>query len=180
MPIIGIFAGTFDPVHNGHIAFANAAIEKCGLSKVIFLPERQPRYKTAVTAFKHRLAMLETVVATQPLFEVLPLPDRYFTVSATWLKLQKRYSGNELALLIGADTAAHISLWPDSKLLYASATFIVGARKNVQMLQLSARTCFVATEYDYVSSSDIRSGVHNNIPPSIFAYMQRHKLYAVY
>ncbi|HEU5121705.1 MAG TPA: adenylyltransferase/cytidyltransferase family protein, partial [Candidatus Saccharimonadales bacterium] len=62
---IGIYSGTFDPVHYGHIAFAASAIRACNLDEVVFLPEPQPRYKAGVTDIAHRLALLTMATAAQ-------------------------------------------------------------------------------------------------------------------
>ncbi len=73
MKKVGILAGTFDPIHIGHIAFALRAIEKAQLDKVILLPEREPRRKRNVTDFNHRLSMLKLSVKSFELLEVLEL-----------------------------------------------------------------------------------------------------------
>ena len=65
---IGIFAGTFDPVHKGHISFALQAIEAAGLDEVVFLPEPRPRHKQSVTDQSHRIAMINLAIKAYPKF----------------------------------------------------------------------------------------------------------------
>ncbi|HVI69805.1 MAG TPA: adenylyltransferase/cytidyltransferase family protein, partial [Magnetospirillaceae bacterium] len=58
MKRVGVFSGTFDPVHRGHLAFALSAQKRAQLDTVVFLPEHSPRGKIAVGSFTHRLEML--------------------------------------------------------------------------------------------------------------------------
>ena len=62
---IGLFGGTFDPIHKGHLALAAAALERCDLGRIYFVPTNVPPHKTAqpVASFFHRYAM--TVLATE-------------------------------------------------------------------------------------------------------------------
>ena len=80
MSKVGIFSGTFDPVHAGHIAFALEAMESAGLDKVYFLPESMPRRKSGVTHYAHRLAMLELALKPYNKLSILELPDKQFSV----------------------------------------------------------------------------------------------------
>jgi nicotinate-nucleotide adenylyltransferase len=68
---IGIYSGTFDPVHSGHISFALQSLKAAKLDKVYFLPERRPRNKQQVEHFGHRVAMLKRAIKPYPEFNVL-------------------------------------------------------------------------------------------------------------
>src|SRR5581483_3364510 len=89
MKRIGIYSGVFDPVHAGHIGFALQAVERAGLDKVYFLPERRPYHKQGVEHFGHRVAMLKRATRPHPALSVLELEDISFTVERTLPKLQK-------------------------------------------------------------------------------------------
>src|SRR5689334_19364766 len=95
---IGIFSGTFDPVHMGHVAFALEAKEDLGLDEVIFLPELSPRLKEP-TAIRHRYTMLDLSVRGQKGLTVKLLDMPRFTIKDTLPELQHLYGDAKLVLL---------------------------------------------------------------------------------
>lgn len=125
---IGIFAGTFDPVHAGHIAYALQALRAAGLDEVVFLPERRPRHKPGVEHFAHRVAMIKQAIRPHPLFSILELVDRNFTVSRTLPQLQALFAGHQLVLLVGSDTVPGMPHWPRWPRLAGECGLIVGVR----------------------------------------------------
>ncbi|HUP55307.1 MAG TPA: nicotinate-nucleotide adenylyltransferase, partial [Methylomirabilota bacterium] len=70
-PALGVFGGTFDPIHVAHLAVAEAARDALGLERILFIPNRQPPHKPdqAVTPAADRLAMVEAAIAGNPAFE---------------------------------------------------------------------------------------------------------------
>lgn len=131
MPRIGIFAGTFDPVHHGHIAFCLAAAEKCDLDAVYLLPERMPRGKQMVSDFIHREALLDLAVENIRKLKVLTLNSDFFTVDSTLPALQKLFPDAKLSFLIGSDVACKsLGYWRDLDKLLSSAEIIVGVRED--------------------------------------------------
>src|SRR5258706_12226030 len=98
---IGIYSGTFDPVHPGHIAFAREALQTCKLDEVIFLPEQTPRGKEAVTDLSHRIALLERALADEPNMRILKLQSPQFTVADTLPEIHNLLGTTRLTRLIG-------------------------------------------------------------------------------
>lgn len=136
---IGIFAGSFDPVHKGHIGFALAAKRSANLDAVYFLPEIQPRNKAGVTHVSHRVAMLNLAVKPHRSLHVLSLPDRHFSVKSTLPRLRKHFPRSELLLLLGSDVFLGVPDWPYNASLLKQVGLIVGVRANsgiVAALQL--------------------------------------------
>jgi nicotinate-nucleotide adenylyltransferase len=176
---VGIFAGTFDPIHNGHIAFANQAIVACNLQKVIFLPERQPRYKTQVASIEHRMAMIHDAIANNAKYDVLQLPEQQFSVSQTLPELQKLFPNDRLVLLVGSDVASNMAQWPDSTQLFASTDIIVGMRANTAKPELPGRVTFLEHTLPHVTSSSVREGAVRDVAPVVRKYISRHRLYNV-
>lgn len=127
---VGIYAGTFDPVHSGHIAFALQALEAASLDKVYFLPERRPRQKSQVEHFGHRVAMLERALKAHPRLEALELEDTSFNVSRTLPRLKKRFPGAQLVFLFGSDVALGLADWPGADRLLKGAELVVGIRSR--------------------------------------------------
>jgi nicotinate-nucleotide adenylyltransferase len=127
---IGIYAGTFDPVHVGHITFALQAIEEAKLDQVVFLPERVPRHKIGSEHYGHRVAMLKGATAPHPNLAVLELTEKNFTIARTWPHLQTIFEGTELSILVGTDVLAHMQQWPAIGKLLSGCEIIVGTRAD--------------------------------------------------
>jgi nicotinate-nucleotide adenylyltransferase len=125
---IGIYSGTFDPVHAGHIAFALQAIKAAQLDEVVFLPERSPRNKHASEHYAHRLAMLKRAIKPYPNMSVLELADKNFNVKRTLPQLQNICNGADLIMLAGSDVLAHMPDWPNIDALLQNCELVIGAR----------------------------------------------------
>lgn len=193
---IGIFSGTFDPIHAGHIAFALAAVEASGLDKVYFLPEQQPRRKTGVTHYAHRVAMLRLALRPYQKLDLLELPDRQFSVRSSWPRIKKRFEGREIYQLVGSDMLRVLAgteatkQWPGFDRYLQEVSLIVGVRdeldeemaqKLLQQLQLNGH--IVGTKNGHVSSSSIRRALmqgktHEQLLQSLHTYVEKNWLYA--
>ncbi len=133
MKRIGVLSGTFDPVHKGHIAFALLAIDKADLDMVYFAPEVKPRRKPQVTHFAHRVAMLKLATRPYKQLGVLELPDRYFLARTTLPKLQQKFPGCQIHLLLGSDLFEHMPTWPNVELMISKVGLVVGARGTYEV-----------------------------------------------
>lgn len=186
VPGIGIYPGTFDPVHNGHIAFALAALDAGALERVVFLPERHPRDKQNVTAFEHRVAMLRLATQDHSNLSVDALPDRQFTVAQTLPRLQEQY-GDGLAFLLGSDVVhTFLHRWPGLDDLLDAVELIVALRKQdtkaqvagiLRQLDRPVRYTILASPQLHLASTHVRGGRHQDIPPNVQAYIAQHGLY---
>lgn len=125
---MGIYAGTFDPVHAGHITFALQALQAAELDEIYFLPERRPRSKQHVEHFGHRVAMLRRALAPYRQFAVLELVDVSFSVERTLPFLQQQFPDSELVFLFGSDLVAGLAKWPRVDRLLSSAELVIGLR----------------------------------------------------
>lgn len=196
MSRIGIFSGTFDPVHAGHISFALAAIEQADLEKVYILPERQPRRKTGVTHYAHRIAMLRLALRPYQKLEILELPDRQFSVRSSWPRLKKRFDGDEVHMLIGSDMLSMLAgseartQWPGFSSFLSEVPLVVGVRDELDkeradelLTQLQPVGQSVETGNAHVSSGSIRRALmqgqpHKELLQSLHSYVDQHWLYA--
>lgn len=185
---VGIYSGSFDPVHNGHLSLALRAIES-GLDRVIFAPEASPRGKPDVTPLNHRLRMLELAAAEHSRLFAARLKSQQFTVKETLPEIKALFPDSEIYLIIGSDVVQSLaSGWPDLDALRDSVQFIVGLRdgssaggieKLLAGLQLKATCINIGQPYSGISSSKIR---HNNLrsggtTAKIARYITDHKLY---
>lgn len=127
---VGIYAGTFDPVHAGHITFALQALRAAKLNTIYFLPERRPRGKDQVEHFAHRIAMLKRAHQPHPQFEILELVDVSFTVERTLPFLESQFPDSQLVFLFGSDVVAGLAAWPNADRLLKSAELVIGLREK--------------------------------------------------
>jgi nicotinate-nucleotide adenylyltransferase len=127
---IGIYAGTFNPVHAGHIAFALQAMERGRLDRLYFLPERRPRHKKGVEHFGHRVAMLKKAALPHPKFKVLELDDVSFTVVRTLPKLRAQFPADQLVFLFGSDAIGDLPTWPQAERLLRQVELVIGCRNQ--------------------------------------------------
>lgn len=113
---IGLFGGTFDPPHLGHLILAGDAVEALGLDRLYWIPARQSPFKTTqgVSPAEARLAMVEAAVEGTPGFRVWPgelhRPAPSYTVD-TVLEFRSTFPGSQLYLLMGTDQWAQFSRW---------------------------------------------------------------------
>jgi nicotinate-nucleotide adenylyltransferase len=134
---IGVFGGTFDPVHLGHLILAEQAREQGRLDQVWFIPAARPPHKDPGTSFRHRVEMLHLAVAGHPAFLVDELeearPGPSFTVH-TLTDLARQHPGHEWFLLIGADTLAELHEWYDPVGVVCQAGLMVMGRPGERIL----------------------------------------------
>jgi nicotinate-nucleotide adenylyltransferase len=175
---IGILAGTFDPIHNGHLALAQAAQKEVGLDKVYIMVEHTPRSKRKVTDFVQRQAMVEIALREKPDMDFLDLGSKQFSVAETWPKIIRRFEDAELFLIVGSDTFAHVDTWPGIEAI--NATFIVGTRSDDAPASKSVKSITLKTKLPKISSSQVRDDfahAHGLINPVVGKYIETQKLY---
>ena len=199
---LGIFGGTFDPVHFGHLALAEECLAVAGLDEVWLVPAASPPHKGGkkLSRFDQRKEMLELAIAGNEKFKVEPMeadrPGPSFTID-TLEEIQKRKPNDELFLIIGGDSALEFSTWKDPAKIASLATIIVRIRPGVIMpteqefisqlgkeLGVQSKVIFVAgPPYLDVSSSLLKERVSNNksvrylLPRAVEVYIQQKKLY---
>ncbi len=192
MSRIGIFSGSFDPVHVGHITFALLAMKEAQLDKVYFLPELKPRRKPEVTHISHRIAMLRLATMPYANLELLEFPDRQFSVAKTMPRLHQRFHGDQVFLLLGADVLEFLPDWPLAKRLLNTYGLIVAQRKrrsdlvevSINALPVPPQGLYILqTTAEGISSSHIRQAVirHESakgLLPSTGKYIKKHWVYS--
>lgn len=142
-PPIGIFGGTFDPIHTGHLRLAEEMADVIGLARVLFVPAGVPPHRAAPrTAAQHRLAMTRRATAGNPRFETddreLRRAEPSYTVDT--LTSLRRELGDEqpLWLLLGADAFLGLPGWHDWKRLFTLAHLAVAERPGASVMQSDA------------------------------------------
>ena len=130
---VGVFGGTFDPVHQGHLILAEQAREQARLDEVRFVPSARPPHKLdrPLTPFDRRVEMLALALAGNPAFHVdqseKDRPGPSFTAD-TLDDFRRRHPDCEFFLLIGSDTLKDLPMWRDPVRVVEAATLLVVAR----------------------------------------------------
>jgi nicotinate-nucleotide adenylyltransferase len=189
---IGVYSGTFDPVHKGHISFALQALQAAGLDRVVFVPEPRPRHKQDVTHLSHRIEMIKLAIKAYPKLDILELPDKQFTVATSLPRLIQAYPDAQLLMLVGTDVLGHISVWPHSRTLLKKVGLVVavrGEKDERQAFQLLAslpveppETHVLISSFKQVAARDIRDSIRSGDKPegmlsSVEKYAKEHWLY---
>lgn len=129
---LGVFGGTFDPVHLAHLIAAERLREEARLDRVLFVPSSTPPHRGAPHASAaHRLAMVEAAVSAHPGFEACDLEvrrgGRSYSVD-TLRELARLHPGARLEFILGLDAFAEISSWREAEALFGLAGFLVMPR----------------------------------------------------
>ncbi|MBP9483802.1 MAG: nicotinate-nucleotide adenylyltransferase [Negativicutes bacterium] len=197
---VGVMGGTFDPIHLGHLAIAEAAFIEFQLEKVIFIPACEPVHKPkwAITEAKHRFAMTLLATAANPHFHVSSIEiDRSGPsyTSETLAELKSQFGEDtEIFFILGADAIADLPTWHDARECFKLCQFIGAIRPGVDNGALEkARDYFgeiaegkihqLATFELAISATAIRRRVQQKqsiryiVPEEVAAYIIKEKLY---
>lgn len=197
---LGIFGGSFDPVHYGHLLLAECCREACQLDEVWFMPAHQPPHKQqrTLTDPRRRLEMLQLAIAGNPAFQVSNLELERGGVSYTvdtLRQVHERYPDAELFLLLGADSMAELPTWREAESVCRLARLAVVCRPGqiVDWTPLQAMLGEASRSVLHVqlvpmpqvefSSSDIRArvaagrSIRYRTPRAVELYIRQHGLY---
>jgi nicotinate-nucleotide adenylyltransferase len=142
---IGLFGGTFDPVHKGHLAVARAAAERFQLGKVYFIPASMPphRQDERITAFHHRYAMLALATAGErrflPSLAEAPSDQDHLSFTIDTVRRFKQAAGksDHLFFIIGIDAFLQVASWRRSEDLLREIDFVVVSRPGFSMADVA-------------------------------------------
>lgn len=175
---IGIFGGTFDPVHIGHLIMAVELRHALDLDRVLFVPAGDPPHKpfVPITAARHRIRMLELALAGHGEFVIdrvdVDRPGPSYTKD-TLAMLKPRFPNARLFFLMGADSLRDLETWSEPERILHLAELGVAARPGAQIDLESTyrslpaargRIVVVETPLIDISSSDIRDRVAAGMP----------------
>jgi nicotinate-nucleotide adenylyltransferase len=196
---LGIFGGTFDPIHLGHLRLAEEAREHLALDRVLFVPNRVSPFKSGrtITAPAARLEMARRAVADNPAFvvsavEVERSDGPSYTIDTVRALRAEHGPQTEMHLLTGTDAVRDLPGWrePDAllSLVQIAAAARPGVDKSAVLASLSpawaARIAFIPMTALDISASDLRARVAAGrsitylVPRAVETFIREHGLYA--
>jgi nicotinate-nucleotide adenylyltransferase len=155
---IGLFGGTFDPIHKGHLALALAARERCQLGPIHFVPTNVPPHKTAqpVASYFHRYAMAALATQSEKTFlpSLLEAPGEFilhdkksargsvasapnYSIDTIRRLKQSLKKSDRLFFLIGVDAFKDIAKWHEAESLFGECEFIVASRPGFSLADIA-------------------------------------------
>jgi nicotinate-nucleotide adenylyltransferase len=203
---IAILGGTFDPIHNGHLAAAESVAETFQVDEVHFVPAFSPPHKQSrgITSPFHRYAMVSLATISVDRFrtstmEVDALEKRYTVETLDTMK--QTYPGSELLFIIGTDMYQEIETWKNFRRLFELAHLVIVNRpgfpfredvaphltvneKQTVTLPQKSTVYYLPFVQQPISSTEIRGDrkrgepVRQWLPPNVWSYIEKHKLYS--
>lgn len=192
MARIGIFGGTFDPVHRGHLAVARAALRRLKLDQLYFVPAGVPPHKQSRSAglagFRHRFAMLKLATAGEPRFEVSRLEAKgvHYSIDTVRRIKHSLQRSDRLFFVIGADAFREIPTWRKAEELLRECEFVVASRPGASLKGIGSVggvTHRLRGVHNRVSATQVRAAARRSrslarlVPTSVARYIRKNKLY---
>ncbi|NNG17107.1 MAG: nicotinate (nicotinamide) nucleotide adenylyltransferase [Gemmatimonadales bacterium] len=186
--MVGLFGGSFDPIHHGHLLVAQAAMEALALEELRFVPARQQPFKAGNHGADaaDRVRMVELAIAGEPQFQVerfeVERPGPSFTVE-TLRALRAREPSTDFVLLVGADAAAELPTWHEAGEIARLAQVVMFARPAEQALGPAGDYESIRVPQVEISASAIRRRVRAGqsiqfwVPEAVRDHIAAHRLY---
>lgn len=198
MARLGVFGGTFDPPHLGHLILASEALDQLSLERLLWVVTPDPPHKQGqpITALDDRLDLVQAAIAEEPAFVLsrveVDRPGPHYALDTVNL-LREQHPGFELVYLLGGDSLADLPDWhrPSEFVLACDAIGVM--RRPGEIIDLShledllpglgERVCFIDAPLLEISSSSLRRRAADGRPiryylsPAVFDLIQRRRLY---
>ena len=193
-----IFGGTFDPIHNGHMALAEAAVEECKIDRLIFMPDYISPFKqdSKVSSGADRYAMIKSAIEDFDEFTVSDYEINREGPSYTIETLEYWHSilDGELTFVLGFDSAVEVDTWHRGSDILARFPLITARRPDTDTEEGMRKIEALRAEYGAditvmdmppvdISSSEIRrkiksgESIRGMVPDSVEEYIIEHNLY---
>jgi len=189
---LGVFGGSFNPIHLGHMLAADDVRRQLRLDRVLIVPACRPPHKRGPLApYRHRLEMTRLAIAGEPGFELCPVeegrPGPSYTVD-TLGELHTLYPRANLYLIVGADQYREVSSWHQPELLTRLGRVVVMSRPGTGRPALFPahdrnRVLFRSIIPVAISAAAVRArlakgrSVRYMLPVRVTEYVKRHRLY---
>ena len=189
---LGVFGGTFDPIHLGHLVAASEALHRFELDRILFVPAGRPWQKTTYSDPEDRFMMTTLGIEGHGSFAAsrLEIDRRGPTYTADTMRALHDFHGPNVSLyfILGADAAANLGTWEKLDALRGLTEFIAVARPGVVLSELTTgpgwpRVHKMEMPGIEISASDIRRRVRSGepidyqVPQRVASYIRSHGLY---
>lgn len=196
----GIFGGTFNPIHFGHLMICEYLKEELGLDKVIFIPTGNPPHKSLDVSAIDRYNMVKLAISSNPDFEISDIETNRVNLSYTVdtiIELKKIYENQKLFFLIGLDTLFQLKTWRKIEELSREIEFVVALRpKYIDIDEINRELKFLRENYGTIveiihtplyeiSSTELRTRIRDKktvrylIPNNVVNYIKESGFYKV-
>jgi nicotinate-nucleotide adenylyltransferase len=195
---VGLFGGTFDPPHLGHLILASEAQSQLELTRLLWTVTPDPPHKQdqTITPLEHRLAMVKLAIEDEPAFEIsdieLNRPGPHYTIDTIRL-LAEQNPGAEIVPIIGGDSLNDLPSWHKPKEIVYAAHWVgvmrrPGEETNLQALErelpgITSKIHYVDAPLLEIASREIRNRAATGkpfryyLPRAVYEYIERHHLY---
>jgi nicotinate-nucleotide adenylyltransferase len=189
---VAIYGGSFDPIHSGHLAVAEAARDRFELDEVMIVPTAHPPHRSdAVASYQDRYNMIELAVEGRRAIHPSKLEEpgsafKHYTIE-TLRRLRQMLPKDELFVIIGVDSYNNLHTWREPQALATEAELIVvsrpGSEPDAKLRLPASRVHFIRDIQQDVSASQIRAAVaagqpiEKFVPRAVAEYIRAHHLY---
>ncbi len=195
---VGIMGGTFNPIHNGHIAIAKAARDACGLDLVVFMPNGSPAYKVKPDiSDEDRGKMVQCAIAGYPdfVYSDFEISQHDVTYTARTLPAFKKLHPDwNLYYIVGSDSLCYMDKWYHPEIIFAEAVVVAACRDTESIDEMEQYRQFLLARFHAdirlvfnetvpVSSTEIRNKIRKHqsvqglLPPAVENYIKTRGLY---
>ncbi len=185
---IGIFGGTFNPVHIGHLILAEEAREKLSLDRVIFVPTYLPPHKenAGIAPASARFGMVRDAIRGNRHFGIsdteIRRNGRSYTID-TVKEFKRKFPQDELYFLTGSDVLNYLDAWKDVGEILKLVKFVVATRPGYPLEKIPSHIQTVAIRAVDISAFEVRECVKQGksfrylVPDCVYRYITRRGLY---
>lgn len=196
---IGVLGGTFDPVHNGHLGIAGSACRQLGLTRVLFVPAREPWLKggRGIAPSRHRVEMIKLAIVSDKRYNIsqvdLEREGPSYTVDTLSDLMREFGPATDLYFILGMDALEGLAGWNEPGRIVEMCHLVVARRPGVDMVDLKAleerlpgiseKVVVIDSELYNINSTDIRRRVAAGIsieglaPDAVARYIRENGLY---
>lgn len=199
MAKIGLMGGTFDPIHNGHIALAKQALAEFSLDRILFIPNHCPWMKSGrrIADAKDRIDMVQAAIKDEPRFDIsyieIEAGGNSYTCN-TVAQLKKEHPEDSYYFILGADSLFTIDQWLHPEIIFQCVTILVAVRDDCDLDALKIQKEYLESKYKgdirlmhmqkiEISSTYIREhfytseNVHQMLPALVYQTIKERQLY---
>lgn len=184
---IGIFGGSFNPIHNGHLIMAEYIREACHLDKILIIPCGKPCHREHnYVSDNDRINMINLAIESNIYFELSDIEINSTKTSYTYdtlVNLKKLYPNDEFYEIIGEDSADYLTTWKNYEEMLKLCKFIVFKRRGFNYEPEHKNIKVLDSPYIEISSTMIRDSIKNQksvkylLPDSLIKYITTNNLY---